>query len=79
MFLIKNVHDKESLIGLLSEFGPSSIVLVFSFINYYLEKKKAMESIARKVYFNNFVFSCTFVLRPACLQSIPDFKNKNQT
>ena len=38
-----------------------------------------MESIARKVYFNNFVFSCTFVLRPACLQSIPDFKNKNQT
>ena len=42
-------------------------------------KKKAMESIARKVYFNNFVFSCTFVLRPACLQSIPDFKNKNQT
>ena len=46
MFLIKNVHDKESLIGLLSEFGPSSIVLVFSFINYYLKQEKGYHKLA---------------------------------
>lgn len=40
MFPIKNVHDKESLIGLQSEFGPSGVVLVFSYINYYLKKEK---------------------------------------